>query len=223
MLQRPSQDSSPQDSEPKNLPPSQDPSSEAPARAAWALTDPLLTVYYDTEWGVPVRDEAGVFERLVLEGFQAGLSWLTVLQKREGFRTAFAGFDVERVAGFGEEDVERLMRDSEIIRNRAKIEATIGNARAALRLRDEGTDLAELVWSYLPERSPAPRTDAEVPITSDEATALAKDLKRRGFRYVGPVTMYALMSAIGIVDAHLVSSHRRGASGLWNIDGTRNA
>lgn len=192
-----------------------------PARANWAMGDPLLTEYYDTEWGVPVRDEAGVFERLSLEGFQSGLSWLTVLRKREAFRRAFEGFDPERVAAYGEEEVQRLLADDGIIRNRRKIEATIGNAGAALRLRDEGRDLAELVWSFMPERSPAPRTEAEMPSTSPESVALAKELKRRGFAFVGPTTVFALMSAIGIVDVHLVTSHRRGCSGLWNVDGTR--
>lgn len=192
-------------------------------RAAWAETDPLLTEYYDHEWGMPVYDEVGVFERLTLEAFQSGLSWLTVLRKRDAFRTAFAGFDPEKIAQFNEEDVARLMADSAIIRNRAKIEATIGNANAALLLRESGTNLADLVWSFMPATSPAPTNAAEVPSVSDESIALAKDLKRRGFRFVGPTTMYALMSALGIVDTHLVSSHRRGCSGLWNADGTRNA
>lgn len=193
----------------------------APVRAAWAGTDPLLTEYYDTEWGMPVRDDAGVFERLSLEAFQSGLSWLTVLRKREAFRAAFAGFDPDRVAAFGEQDVARLMSDQGIIRNRKKIEATLSNARAVLELRSAGESLAELVWSFMPERSPAPRVDAEVPATSPESAALATELKRRGFVFVGPTTAYALMSAIGIVDVHLVTSHRRGCSGLWNVDGTR--
>ncbi|MBK0420049.1 DNA-3-methyladenine glycosylase I [Leucobacter sp. CSA1] len=194
---------------------------EAPVRAAWATSDPLLTEYYDTEWGVPVRAEAGVFERLSLEAFQAGLSWLTVLRKRESFRAAFDGFDPEAVAAYGEPDVRRLLSDAGIIRNRRKIDATIANARATLRLREEGIGLSGLVWSYMPERSPAPLRDEEVPSTSAESVALAKDLKRRGFAFVGPTTVYALMTAIGIVDAHLVGSHRRGCSGLWNEDGSR--
>lgn len=192
-----------------------------PQRAPWATGDPLLTEYYDTEWGMPVRDEAGVFERLSLEAFQSGLSWITVLRKREAFRAAFDGFDPDRVAAYGAEDVERLLADGGIIRNRRKIEATVGNAGAALRLREEGTDLGELVWSFMPELSPAPLTEAEVPSTSPESAALAKELKRRGFSFVGPTTVYALMTAIGIVDAHVVTSHRRGCSGLWNTDGTR--
>lgn len=190
-------------------------------RAAWAETDPLLTEYYDHEWGMPVYDEVGVFERLTLEAFQSGLSWLTVLRKRDAFRVAFAGFDPENVARFDEGDVARLMADAGIIRNRAKIESTIGNANAALLLRESGTNLADLVWSYMPTTSPAPTNAAEVPSVSEESVALAKELKLRGFRFVGPTTMYALMSAIGIVDTHLVSSHRRGCSGLWNADGTR--
>ena len=190
-------------------------------RASWASGDPLLTEYYDAEWGMPVTDERGVYERLMLEAFQSGLSWLTVLRKRDAFRAAFDGFDPELVADYGEHEVERLLADAGIIRNRRKIEAAIVNARSTLRLRDEGPGLAELVWTYMPERSPAPESEAEVPSTSPESLALAKELKRRGFVFVGPTTVYALMTAIGIVDAHLVTSHRRGCSGLWNIDGTR--
>ncbi|QIK62219.1 DNA-3-methyladenine glycosylase I [Leucobacter viscericola] len=190
-------------------------------RAAWANTDPLMQEYYDTEWGMPVRDEAGVFERLTLEAFQAGLSWSTILRRREGFRSAFVGFDVDRVAEFDDARVESLMQDTGIIRNRRKIEAAITNAQATQRLREEGTDLAQLVWAYQPQTSPSPVSDDEVPTTSAEATELARELKRRGFSFVGPTMMYALMTAIGIVDVHLVTSHRRGCSGLWNIDGTR--
>ncbi len=194
----------------------------APQRAAWAEQDPLLTEYYDTEWGMPVTDDPGVFERLSLEAFQSGLSWLTILKKREAFRDAFADFEPQRVAAFGERDVARLLADPGIVRNTRKIEATISNARATLALAEAGeTTLAELVWAAMPERSPAPETDAEVPTTSRESQALAKELKRRGFSFVGPTTMYALMSAIGIVDIHLVSSHRRGCSGLWAPDGSR--
>ena len=192
-----------------------------PVRAGWATQDPLLQRYYDTEWGMPITDEAGVFERLSLEAFQSGLSWLTVLRKRETFRAAFDGFDPERVAGYGQEDEARLLADPGIIRNRRKIVATIGNARATLALREQGTSLPELVWSAMPERSPAPRNDDEVPTASPESVRLAKELKQRGFAFVGPTTVYALMTAIGIVDAHVVSSHRRGCSGLWYPDGTR--
>ncbi|MDI3330885.1 MAG: DNA-3-methyladenine glycosylase I [Micrococcus sp.] len=184
------------------------------ARPRWAATDPLLREYYDTEWGLPVRDEHGVFERLSLEAFQSGLSWRTVLAKRAAFRRAFAGFDPEAVAGFGEAEVERLLADAGIIRNRAKILATIGNARATLAMREDG-GLADFVWSFQPERTPQPRTGAEVPSTSPESVALSTALRAKGFRFVGPTTMFALMEAIGIIDTHLVGSHRRGSSGVW--------
>lgn len=191
-------------------------------RAAWAAQDPLLSVYYDEEWGVPVTDEVGVFERLTLEGFQSGLSWLTVLRKREGFRAAFDGFDPARIARYDDADVARLLADPRIIRNRLKVGAAITNAQATLALRDSGgPTLAELVWSYMPERSPAPVTDDDVPATSPESIELARALKRLGFRFVGPTTVYALMTAIGIADVHLVGSPRRGCSGLWNRDGSR--
>ena len=190
------------------------------ARPVWAATDDLLRDYYDTEWGLPVRDERGVFERLSLEAFQSGLSWATILRKRPAFRAAFADFDPERVAAFGETDIERLLGDAGIVRNRAKVLATIANAQATLTLRADG-GLAELVWSYQPERTPVPSTPAEVPTTSAESVALAKELRRRGFRFVGPTTMFALMEAIGLVDTHLVGSHRRGCSGLWAADGSR--
>ncbi|AUN42716.1 DNA-3-methyladenine glycosylase I [Tsukamurella tyrosinosolvens] len=183
------------------------------ARPAWAA-DGLLREYYDTEWGMPIRDERGLFERIALEGFQAGLSWATVLRKRPAFRAGFADFDPDAVAAFDEGDVERLMADAGIIRNRQKIEATIGNARAVQDLRADG-GLVDLVWSFRPERTPAPRTMAEVAATSPESVALSKELRRRGFRFVGPTTMYALMQAVGIVDDHLVDSHRRGSSGVW--------
>ena len=186
------------------------------ARPAWAATDPLLREYYDTEWGMPVRDERGVFERLSLEAFQAGLSWVTILRKRPAFRDAFAGFDPDAVAGFGEADVDRLLADARIVRNRAKVLATITNARATVRLRDTVDDgLAGLVWSYWPESTPRPHRFADIPTQSEQSVALAGDLKRRGFRFVGPTTMYALMEAIGIIDTHLVGSHRRGTSGVW--------
>ena len=194
-----------------------------PVRAAWALSHPLLTQYYDTEWGMPVTDETGVFERLSLEGFQAGLSWLTVLQKREAFRRAFASFEVDRVAEFDEADIARLLTDSGIIKNRQKIIATVNNARATRELRASGRHLGEVVWDFMPEHSPAPVTDDEVPATSAESHAMAKYLKSLGFTFVGPTTLYALMAAIGIVDVHLVGSHRRGCSGLWHVDGTRRA
>jgi DNA-3-methyladenine glycosylase I len=186
------------------------------ARPAWAATDPLLQEYYDTEWGMPVRDERGVFERLSLEAFQSGLSWATILRKRPAFRAAFDGFDPDTVAGYGDGDVERLLADAGIVRNRAKVLATITNARAtrALRGGPDG-DLAELVWSFRPADTPRPRTPAEVPTTSPESVALSTALKARGFTFVGPTTMFALMEALGIVDTHVVGSHRRATSGVW--------
>jgi DNA-3-methyladenine glycosylase I len=184
------------------------------ARPTWAASDPLLQAYYDTEWGMPVRDEQGLFERLSLEAFQSGLSWATILRKRPAFRAAFDGFDPDVVSGYDERDVERLMADVGIVRNRRKIDATITNARATVALREEG-GLADLVWSFRPAQTPAPSTYAEVPTTSPESVALSKELKRRGFTFVGPTTMFALMEAVGIVDTHLVGSHRRGSSGVW--------
>lgn len=193
------------------------------ARPAWAdgrgAHGEMLREYYDTEWGMPVRDERGLFERLSLEAFQSGLSWATILRKREGFRAAFAGFDPDRVATYDEGDVARLLDDAAIVRNRAKIEATIRNAAATVSLRPDG-GLAQLIWSFRPERTPRPRTMAEVPTTSDESRAMAKELKRRGFAFVGPTTAFALMEAVGIVDTHLLGSHRRGSSGVWHPDGT---
>lgn len=184
------------------------------ARPAWAATDPLMRAYYDTEWGMPVRDERGVFERLSLEAFQSGLSWATILRKRPAFREAFDGFDPEAVAAYGDLDVERLLADAGIVRNRAKILATITNARATLALRDRG-GLGEFVWSFRPGSTPAPRTYAEIPSRSPESEALAKALRREGFAFVGPTTMFALMEAIGVIDTHLIGSHRRGSSGIW--------
>lgn len=186
------------------------------ARPAWASVDPLLREYYDTEWGMPVRDEHGLFERLSLEAFQSGLSWATILRKREAFRSAFAGFDPDVVAGFDARDRERLLADAGIVRNRAKIDATIRNAAATVALRSHPDgDLAELIWSFRPQSTPAPRSMSELPTQSAESVALSKTLKRHGFGFVGPTTMFALMEAVGIVDTHLVGSHRRGTSGVW--------
>jgi DNA-3-methyladenine glycosylase I len=184
------------------------------ARPVWAATDPLMKEYYDTEWGMPVRDERGLFERLSLEAFQSGLSWATILRKRPAFRAAFDDFDPDAVAAYDERDVERLMADAGIVRNRRKIDATITNARATVALREDG-GLVDLVWSFRPDTTPAPSSYAEVPSTSAESKALSKELKRRGFVFVGPTTMFALMEAVGIVDTHLVDSHRRGSSGVW--------
>jgi DNA-3-methyladenine glycosylase I len=185
------------------------------ARPTWAATDPLMRDYYDTEWGMPVRDERGMFERLSLEAFQSGLSWATILRKRPAFRAAFDDFEPDRVSGYDERDVERLMNDAGIVRNRRKVDATIANARATVALRDEG-GLVDLVWSFRPSETPAPSSYAEVPTQSPESLALSKALKKRGFVFVGPTTMYALMEAVGIVDTHLVDSHRRGSSGVWS-------
>lgn len=190
------------------------------ARPTWAATDPLLRDYYDLEWGMPVRDETGLFERLSLEAFQSGLSWATILRKRPAFRAAFAGFDADAVAGFGEADVARLLDDAGIVRNRRKIDATIGNARATVALREQG-GLAALVWSFQPDATPVPRTYADVPTQSPESIALSKALKRHGFAHVGPTTMHALMEAVGVIDTHLVGSHRRGSSGVWTTEGRR--
>jgi DNA-3-methyladenine glycosylase I len=185
------------------------------ARPPWAARDPLLQSYYDTEWGMPVTDEQGLYERISLEAFQAGLAWAVILRKRPAFRRAFDDFAPEAVAGYDEADVERLMEDTGIVRNRRKIEAAITNAQATLALRaDEG--LSELVWSFRPPKTPRPRTFNEIPTTSEESIALSKELRRRGFAFVGPTTMFALMEAIGIVDTHLIDSHRRGTSGVWD-------
>ncbi|HCG55614.1 MULTISPECIES: DNA-3-methyladenine glycosylase I [Brevibacterium] len=185
------------------------------ARTPWAYGDPLLLSYYDTEWGMPVRDESGMFERLSLEGFQAGLSWLTILKKRERFREVFKGFDAETVAGFGESEIESLLDDPGIIRHRGKIEACIGNARATLAMREEG-GIGDFIWTFRPETTPRPRTLREMPTKSPESLALSKALKKKGFRFVGPTTMFALMEAVGMVDTHVLGSHRRGTSGVWN-------
>ena len=181
------------------------------ARCPWAVSHPLNLAYHDQEWGVPVHGERELFERISLEAFQSGLSWLTILAKRPAFRAAFADFDPDAVAAFGDADVARLMGDAGIVRNRAKIEATLANARATVALRGDG-GLDRLVWSHRPGTTLAPRTTAEVPSTSPEATALARDLKAHGFSFVGPTTAHAAMEAVGMIDAHLVGCHRRGAS-----------
>ena len=167
--------------------------------------DPLYERYHDEEWGRPVTDERGLFERMSLEAFQSGLAWVTILRKREHFRAAFADFEPEAVARFGDDDVERLLADAGIVRNRAKIEATIANARATVALRADGGSLHELIWErYRPApRAAPPESFADVPAQVPESAALAKELKRRGFRFVGPTTLYALMQATGVVDDHL--------------------
>jgi DNA-3-methyladenine glycosylase I len=177
-------------------------------RCWWGLSTPDYERYHDEEWGRPVTDDRGIYERLTLEAFQSGLSWLTIMRKREAFRAAFADFEIEAVARFGARDVKRLMADAGIVRNRAKIDAAIANARAAAAL--DGS-LAELVWSHTPSgRSRAPRAREDLPATTPESTALAKELKRRGFRFLGPTTVYATMQACGVVNDHLVGCHVRG-------------
>ena len=182
------------------------------ARCPWAVGE--NRPYHDDEWGRPVHGEAAVFERLTLEAFQSGLSWLTILRKRPAFREAFSGFDVEAVAAYEDTRVAALMEDAGIVRNRQKIEAARTNARAAVALRESG-GLEDFVWSFRPEATPAPETTDQLPTTSPESLALSKALKKAGFTFVGPTTMYALMEAIGIVDTHLVGCHRRGISGIW--------
>ncbi len=170
----------------------------------WPATDPLYIAYHDEEWGRPVRGEQRLLERLCLEGFQSGLSWITILRKRESFRSAFAGFDPVVVARFGDADVRRLMADAGIVRNRAKIEATIANARATIALHEAGETLDALLWSHADgETRPPPRSLRDMPAATPQSTALARELKRRGFRFVGPTTAYALMQATGIVNDHV--------------------
>ena len=173
------------------------------ARCWWADSAPEYRAYHDTEWGFPVSDDKRLFEKLSLEGFQAGLSWLTILRKREAFRRAFAGFDYKRVAKFGDDDVARLLADAAIVRNRGKIEAVINNAGRALELvKDEGS-LAHFVWGFEPEVDGEDVGSSELVSVTPESLALARELKRRGWRYVGPTTVYAFMQAMGLVNDHL--------------------
>lgn len=183
------------------------------ARCPWGLSTPDYVDYHDTEWGRPVHGTAALYERLVLEAFQSGLAWITILRKRPAFRAAFAGFDPRAVAAFDDADVARLLADPGIVRNRAKIEAAVGNARAVVALEEAGDDLDALLWSFAPDPRPAPRTLADVPAVTAESTALARELKRRGFRFVGPTTAYALMQATGMVDDHLAGCWARGGAG----------
>lgn len=211
-------------------------------RTPWALGNERLLAYYDSEWGEPILDETGLFERLSLEAFQSGLSWDVILAKRPAFREVFHGFDPDRVAAMDDAAVAAALADARIVRNRAKILAAVGNARAVVTLRDAddpralpgelpaharaalrraglplpARGLPALIWSHLPETTPRPTTVEEVPTTSPAATALAKALKKRGFRFVGPTTAHAQMEAIGMVDGHLAGSWRRGCSGLWD-------
>ena len=184
-------------------------------RPIWAATDPVRRHYYDTEWGMPVTDEPGLYERICLEGFQAGLSWDTILRKRTSLRQAFHDFNPDEVARFTEPDRARLMGDSGIIRNKAKINAAIVNARATIALREEG-GLADFVWSFKPAVTPEPWMIDEIPTQSAESIALSRALKKKGFTFVGPTTMHAMMESIGMIDTHLMDSHRRGSSGIWS-------
>jgi DNA-3-methyladenine glycosylase I len=173
-------------------------------RCRWGVSAPEYVDYHDREWGRPVLDDRGLYERLCLEAFQSGLSWLTILRKRAAFRAAFAEFEIDRVASFRAGDVKRLLVDDGIVRNRAKIEAAIANARAAADLRGQGESLTALVWSFRPVHGDrVPRSYDDVPSTTPESEALARELKRRGFRFVGPTTAYALMQACGLVNDHL--------------------
>jgi DNA-3-methyladenine glycosylase I len=182
--------------------------SEQPRRC-WSSSDPLYNAYHDEEWGRPVLDERGLLERFCLEGFQSGLSWLTILRKRENFRAAFANFDAEKIARYGARDVKRLLGDAGIVRHRGKIEAAIANARGTLALREEGTPLEELVWAHRPTRPRKPRSPKDWRATSPESVALSKTLKSAGFRFVGPTTVYAAMQACGVVNDHLATCYVR--------------
>ena len=177
----------------------------------WPTTDPLYVAYHDDEWGRPVRDDRLLLERLCLEGFQSGLSWITILRKRPRFREVFRGFEPEAVARFDEDDVARLLTDAGIIRHRGKIEATIANARATVALQAGGETLTDLLWSFAPPAGPAPASLGDMPASTPESKALSRELKRRSFRFVGPTTAYALMQATGIVNDHVAGCHVRAA------------
>jgi DNA-3-methyladenine glycosylase I len=186
---------------------------DADGLRCFGADDPLYRAYHDDEWGRPVRDERGLYERISLEAFQSGLAWITILRKRDNFRAAFADFEPEAVAAFDDDDVARLMADAGIVRNRLKVDATINNARAVLGLRDAGTSLPELVWAHRPDpRRPAPAGWGDVAALTPESTALAKALKREGFRFVGPTTAYAAMQACGLVNDHLAGCVARAAT-----------
>jgi DNA-3-methyladenine glycosylase I len=179
-------------------------------RCDWAGNDPLMVAYHDDEWGVPVRDDRRLFEFLTLEGAQAGLSWMTILRKREGYRRAFADFDPEAVAAFGGADVERLLTDPSIVRNRAKIASAVGNARALLAVRAERGSFAEHLWSFVDGRplQPGRRSMGDLPAETPEAGAISRDLRRRGFAFVGPTIVHALMQACGLVNDHVMGCFR---------------
>src|SRR6476619_5793529 len=186
-------------------------SSLSEPKRCWSTTDELYLAYHDEEWGRPVSDERGLLERFCLEGFQSGLSWLTILRKRENFRAAFADFEPERVARFGKRDVERLLKDAGIVRHRGKIEAAIANARGTLALRKAGTSLDEVVWAHRAKAKRPPKTLRDLPAPTPESVALSKELKRNGFRFVGPTTVYAAMQAGGVVNDHIAACYVRAA------------
>ena len=184
------------------------PGSDGKKRCAWCVGDELYEQYHDLEWGRPMRDERAIFEKLCLEGFQAGLSWLTILKKREAFRQAFRGFEPKVVAKFTGRDVQRLMRDQSIVRNRAKIESAINNARVLCSMHEQGESLSKLVWSHAPARTAAPRNLSQLKAVTPQSVALSKELKKRGFTFVGPTTIYAAMQSLGLVNDHVVGCHR---------------
>jgi len=180
------------------------------SRCRWCGTDPLYVAYHDQDWGVPERDSRALYEKLVLDGFQAGLAWITILRKREAFRETFEGFRPERIASYGEADVTRLMGDPRIVRSRAKIEGAVKSARALLAMREKGEDFSEYLWGFVDGEPIVNRwaTTAEVPASTALSETLSKDLKRRGFAFCGPVIVYAFMQAVGMVNDHLVDCHR---------------
>ena len=182
--------------------------SDGKKRCAWCTGNDLYEHYHDREWGRPNKDERAIFEKLCLEGFQAGLSWLTILKKREAFREAFQGFDPLVVAKFGARDIRRLMNDEGIVRNRAKIESAINNARVLCAMHERGESLSTLVWQHTSKRSTQPRSISQLKAVTPESVALSKELKKRGFSFVGPTTMYAAMQSLGVVNDHIVGCHR---------------
>ena len=180
----------------------------SPQRCTWAESDPLMRAYHDEEWGTPERDPRALWEKLMLDGFQAGLAWITVLRKRDAFRAAFEGFEPERVAGYGEPEVERLLGDAGIIRSRAKIEATVGNARAYLEMAAGGEDFGQFCWSFS-DGAVLVGDGREIPAKTELSERISKELKRRGFKFVGPTIVYAWMQAVGIVNDHAAECFRR--------------
>jgi DNA-3-methyladenine glycosylase I len=182
--------------------------SDGKMRCAWCVGNDLYEHYHDREWGRPMKDERAIFEKLCLEGFQAGLSWLTILKKREAFREAFQGFEPLVVAKFGARDIRRLMMDEGIVRNRAKIESAINNAQVLCAMHERGESLSKLVWQHTSKRSAQPRNLSQLKAVTPESVALSKELKKRGFSFVGPTTMYAAMQSLGVVNDHIVGCHR---------------